>query len=215
MQFKLNAALADVLARIAVVPVLTLETPAQGVAVVRALAAGGLPAVEVTLRTPTALDAIRHIRAELPDILVGAGTVLTPEQGQAAIEAGARFLVAPGLSPRLVAAAENWPVPFLPGAVTASEAMSLADLGYKVLKFFPAEPAGGTAALKALAAPLAHLAFCPTGGIDAAKAPAYLALPNVAAVGGSWMVPPAAVAAGDWDTLTGLAAAAAALRLRA
>jgi 2-dehydro-3-deoxyphosphogluconate aldolase/(4S)-4-hydroxy-2-oxoglutarate aldolase len=215
MQAKLNATLGETLRRIAVVPVLTIERAEDGVPLARALGEGGLEAIEVTLRTPAALEALRHIRAALPNALVGAGTVLDPEQARAAIAAGARFIVSPGMTPRLIEAAQSWPVPFLPGAATASEAMALSDLGFKVLKFFPAEPCGGTAALKALAAPLAGIAFCPTGGIDPAKAPDYLALANVAAVGGSWMAPPKAVAAADWAAIRRLAGEASALRHRA
>ena len=208
VQSKLNKSLRDALRRLGVVPVLTIGSPDEGVAVTRALVAGGLAAVEITLRTPAALDAIRRIRAEVPDALVGAGTILTPEQGEEAMTAGARFIVSPGMTPRLIEAAERWPVPFLPGAATASEAMALSDMGYSLLKFFPAEQLGGVAALKALAAPLASIAFCPTGGIDAKKAAEYLALPNVAAVGGSWVAPANLVKQGDWSGVTGLASAA-------
>ncbi len=212
MQAKLNAAFAAALRRLRIVPVLTIASAAEGVAIARALCAGGLDAIEVTLRTPSALDALRAIRAEIPEARVGAGTVLTPEQGRDAILAGAQFIVSPGMTPRLIEAAESWPVPFLPGAVTASEAMALADLGYRVLKFFPAEASGGAAALKALAAPLADIAFCPTGGIDGSNVADYLALPNVAAVGGSWVAPAKLVAARDWDGITALARSAATLR---
>ncbi len=212
MQAKLNAAFAAALRRLRIVPVLTIASAAEGVAIARALCAGGLDAIEVTLRTPSALDALRAIRAEIPEARVGAGTVLTPEQGRDAILAGAQFIVSPGMTPRLIEAAESWPVPFLPGAVTASEAMALADLGYRVLKFFPAEASGGAAALKALAAPLADIAFCPTGGIDGSNVADYLALPNVSAVGGSWVAPAKLVAARDWDGITALARSAATLR---
>ena len=212
MQAKLNQGLIATLRKAVVVPVLTIDRVEQAVPLARALVAGGLNVLEITLRTPTALDAIREMVRGVPGAIVGAGTVLDPEQGARAMANGARFLVSPGMSPRLVEAAAAWPVPFLPGVATASEAMALADMGYRALKFFPAEPAGGTAALKALGAPLADLVFCPTGGIDAAKAPAYLALPNVAAVGGSWVAPAKAVAAGDWDAITGLAAEASRLR---
>lgn len=208
MQAKLNAAFAAALSRVRVVPVLTITSAEEGVGLARALCAGGLDAIEVTLRTPAALDAMRAIRAEVPEARVGAGTVLTPEQGRDAILAGAQFIVSPGMTPRLIEAAESWPVPFLPGAVTASEAMALSDLGYRVLKFFPAESCGGAAALKALAAPLAGIAFCPTGGIAADNAGDYLALPNVAAVGGSWVAPARLVAARDWDGITALARSA-------
>ena len=215
MQSKHNKALGEVLRRVGVVPVLTIASAEAGVALVRALVNGGLGVVEITLRTPAALAAIRRIRDELPDVLVGAGTVLTPELGQQAIAAGARFIVAPGMTPRLIEAAERWPVPFLPGAATASEAMSLADMGYGLLKFFPAETIGGAAALKALAAPLPDIAFCPTAGIDASNAASYLALPNVAAVGGSWVAPAKLVEKADWAAITALAEAAAAMRRRA
>jgi 2-dehydro-3-deoxyphosphogluconate aldolase/(4S)-4-hydroxy-2-oxoglutarate aldolase len=178
----------------------------------RALAEGGLGVLEITLRTPVALAAIREIANGLPEVLVGAGTVRSPEQAQDALAAGARFLVSPGITPRLLSAAENWPVPFLPGAATASEAMALGDMGYCVVKFFPAEPAGGVAALKALAAPLQNLVFCPTGGIDLAKARVYLAQSNVVCVGGSWVAPANAVATRDWAAISALACEAAALR---
>jgi 2-dehydro-3-deoxyphosphogluconate aldolase/(4S)-4-hydroxy-2-oxoglutarate aldolase len=214
MQGELNRALGDTLYRAAVVPVLTLELAEDGVEIARALARGGLDLIEVTLRTPEALDAIRAIRAQVPQVRVGAGTVLTPEQGREAIDAGARFIVSPGMTPRLIAAAQGWPVPFLPGAVTASEAMALSDLGYRCLKFFPAEPAGGAAALKALAAPLAGITFCPTGGIGQANARDYLRLDNVVAVGGSWVVPREAVVEREWRTITALAEEASALRRR-
>ena len=203
-QDKLIAALA----RVRVVPVLTIEDGDDAAGLARALVAGGLDVLEITLRTPAALAALSEIARAVPQALVGAGTVLTPEQGEHAIRQGARFIVSPGMTPRLVAAAQDWTVPYLPGAVTASEAMSLADLGYKLLKFFPAEPAGSIAALKALAAPLPAIRFCPTGGIDAAKSCSYLALPNVVAVGGSWVAPRNLVAARDWPAITALARAA-------
>jgi len=214
MQSELNRALGDTLYRAAVVPVLTLDTAEDAVAVARALAHGGLDLIEVTLRTPAALDAIRAIRSEVPQARVGAGTVLSPEQAQDAMGAGARFIVSPGMTPRLIEAAQSWPVPFLPGAVTASEAMALSDLGYRSLKFFPAEAAGGARALKALAAPLAGITFCPTGGIDLGNAREYLGLDNVVAIGGSWIVPREAVASGDWRRITALAEEAVVLRRR-
>jgi 2-dehydro-3-deoxyphosphogluconate aldolase / (4S)-4-hydroxy-2-oxoglutarate aldolase len=212
MQAKLNHGLTEPLRRVGVVPVLTIETIDTAVPLARALVAGGLNVLEITLRTGVALAAIREMVRNVPGALIGAGTVLTPEQGAAAMAHGARFLVSPGMTPRLIEAASAWPVPFLPGVATASEAMALADMGYHLLKFFPAEPAGGVAALKALGAPLSDLQFCPTGGIDAAKAPTYLALPNVAAVGGSWVAPQKAIAAGDWSAITALAREAAHLR---
>lgn len=215
MHNKLNATLGEALKAAGVVPVLSIDTPEAGVEVARALARGGLNLIEITLRTPAAIEVIRRITAEVAEVRVGAGTVLDPEQADKAVAAGARFIVSPGMTPRLLEAARTWPVPYLPGAATASEAMALADLGYGVLKFFPAEPAGGVAYLKAMAAPLAGIAFCPTGGIDAENAPAYLALANVVAVGGSWVAPPKEVASGDWLALVALARQAAALRLKA
>ena len=212
MQARLNHNLAATLHKVGVVPVLTIDRLEQAVPLARALVAGGLNVLEITLRTGVALEAIREMVRGVQGAVIGAGTILTPEQGAAAMAHGARFLVAPGMTPRLIEAAAAWPVPFLPGVATASEAMALADMGYRVLKFFPAEPAGGTAALKAIGAPLADLMFCPTGGIDAAKAPGYLALPNVAAVGGSWVAPAKAVAAGDWAAITALAREASRLR---
>lgn len=214
MQSELNRALADTLYRAAVVPVLTIETAEDGVGLARALARGGLDLIEVTLRTPAALESIRRIRIEVPQVRVGAGTVLTPEQASEALAAGARFIVAPGMTPRLIEAAQVWDVPFLPGAATASEAMALSDLGYQCLKFFPAEAIGGVATLKALAAPLACISFCPTGGIDRDNARDYLALSNVVAVGGSWVAPGKLTAAAEWQSITALAEAAAALRRR-
>jgi 2-dehydro-3-deoxyphosphogluconate aldolase/(4S)-4-hydroxy-2-oxoglutarate aldolase len=212
MQSTLNPALRGVLRRVPVVPVLTIDRPEVALPLARALAEGGLGILEITLRTSVALAAIREIANGLPEVIVGAGTVRSPEQAQDAIEAGARFLVSPGMTPRLLAAAQSWRIPFLPAIATASEAMALGDMGYRVLKFFPAEAAGGVATLKALAAPLPDLVFCPTGGIDLGKVRDYLAQPNVVCVGGSWVAPTHAVAAGDWVAISALARAAAALR---
>jgi 2-dehydro-3-deoxyphosphogluconate aldolase / (4S)-4-hydroxy-2-oxoglutarate aldolase len=213
MQPKLNPALREVLRRLPVVPILTIDRREVALPLARALAEGGLGILEVTLRTSAALAAIREIANGLPEAVVGAGTVRSPEQAQDAIEAGARFLVSPGMTPRLLAAAQSWSLPFLPAVATASEAMALSEMGYRVLKFFPAEPAGGVATLKALAAPLPELIFCPTGGIDVAKARDYLTQPNVVCVGGSWVAPTQAVAAGNWAVITALARVAAALRV--
>ena len=211
MQSKLNAALATTLSHVRVVPVLTIDDIEAAVSLGRALAAGGLTVLEVTLRTKASLSALERMARDIPEAVVGAGTVLTPEQGELAIRAGARFLVSPGITPRLIEAALRWDQPLLPGAATASEAMALADLGFTTLKFFPAEPAGGVAALKALAQPLAAIRFCPTGGIGAANAAAYLACPNVVAVGGSWVAPADAVKTHDWARITALARAAASI----
>ena len=195
-----------------VIPVLTVRDAEDGVAQARALVAGGLFAIEVTLRTAGGLAAIKAIRDSVPNAVVGAGTVLTPEQIAQACDAGARFLVSPGASPRLAQAAASAPVPFLPGVATATEAMALMELGFMALKLFPAEAAGGVKLLASLAGPLPDLRFCPTGGIDLAKAPAYLALPNVLCVGGSWMLPKAAIAAGDYAAVEKLSREAAALK---
>ncbi|MEV5331650.1 bifunctional 4-hydroxy-2-oxoglutarate aldolase/2-dehydro-3-deoxy-phosphogluconate aldolase [Streptomyces werraensis] len=195
-----------------VVPVVVVEDAADAVPLARALVAGGLPAIEVTLRTPAAPDAIRAIAAEVPGAVVGAGTVLTPEQVTDAVTAGARFLVSPGCTDVLLAATRAAGVPFLPGVSTASEVMALLERGVREMKFFPARAAGGTAYLKSLAGPLPQARFCPTGGIGPDTAPEYLALPNVGCVGGSWMLPEDAVAARDWDRVERLARQAAALR---
>ena len=200
----------SLLAGTPVVPVLVIESVATALPLARALVDGGLRALEITLRTPAALDVIRALAAEVEGAVVGAGTVLTAGQYEDAERAGARFVVGPGATDVLLAAAAASVVPFLPGAVTASEVMRLLEQGYRFLKFFPAEPAGGVAYLEALAAPLPEARFCPTGGIDAIKAPTYLSLPNVLCVGGSWVAPKDALAAGDWPRITKLARAAAA-----
>ncbi|MEU4007684.1 bifunctional 4-hydroxy-2-oxoglutarate aldolase/2-dehydro-3-deoxy-phosphogluconate aldolase [Streptomyces pseudogriseolus] len=202
----------SVLGLTSVVPVVVVEDVADAVPLARALVAGGLPAIEVTLRTPAARDAIRAIAAEVPGAVVGAGTVLTPEQVTDAVTAGARFLVSPGCTDALLAAMRASGVPFLPGVSTASEVMALLERGVREMKFFPARAAGGTAYLKSLAGPLPQARFCPTGGIGPDTAPEYLALPNVGCVGGSWMLPEDAVAARDWERVERLAREAAALR---
>ncbi|MFI1187300.1 bifunctional 4-hydroxy-2-oxoglutarate aldolase/2-dehydro-3-deoxy-phosphogluconate aldolase [Streptomyces californicus] len=194
-----------------VVPVVVLHDAADAVPLARALVAGGLPAIEVTLRTPAALASIRAMAAEVPDAVVGAGTVISPEHVRDTVDAGARFLVSPGWTDALLEAMKASGVPFLPGVSTTSEVVALLERGVREMKFFPAEAAGGTAYLKALSAPLPQARFCPTGGISLASAPSYLALPNVGCVGGSWMVPGDAVAAKDWDRVARLAAEAAAL----
>ncbi|WP_329524237.1 bifunctional 4-hydroxy-2-oxoglutarate aldolase/2-dehydro-3-deoxy-phosphogluconate aldolase [Streptomyces jietaisiensis] len=203
---------ASVLDLAPVLPVVVVDDAADAVPLARALVAGGLPAIEVTLRTPAALDAIRAVAEAVPDAVVGAGTVLTPAQVTRCVEAGARFLVSPGWTETLLAAMTASGVPFLPGVSTASEVVALLERGVTEMKFFPAEAAGGTAYLKSLAGPLPGVRFCPTGGIGPGTAPAYLALPNVGCVGGSWMVPADAVAAGDWGRVERLAREAAALR---
>ncbi len=206
-----DSAPASVLGLAPVIPVVVLDDAADAVPLARALVAGGLPAVEVTLRTPAALDAIRAIAAEVPDAVVGAGTVLSAAAVDASAAAGARFLVSPGTTDRLLAAMAASGLPCLPGVSTASEAMGLLERGVTEMKFFPAEASGGAAYLKSLGPPLPRARFCPTGGITAESAPRYLALPNVGCVGGTWMLPQAALAAKDWATVERLAGEAAAL----
>ncbi|MGI8333268.1 bifunctional 4-hydroxy-2-oxoglutarate aldolase/2-dehydro-3-deoxy-phosphogluconate aldolase [Actinomadura scrupuli] len=195
-----------------VVPVVVLEDARHAVPLARALVAGGLPAIELTLRTPAALEAIERIAAEVPDAVVGAGTVTTPGQVRDAAGAGARFLVSPGCTGPLREAMTGSGLPFLPGVATASEALALLEHGITAMKFFPAEAAGGAAYLRALGGPLPQVTFCPTGGITPESAAGYLALPNVGCVGGSWLTPPGLVRAGDWDRIEDLARKAAALR---
>ncbi len=194
------------------IPVLTIRTVAEAVPLAQALVRGGLPVIEVTMRTDVALEAIRTIVQEVPKAKVGAGTILSHADLDAALKAGSRFIVSPGTPLILADALATCGVPVLPGAGTVSEAMTLRDKGFSMLKFFPAEPSGGVAWLKAVAGPLGSLAFCPTGGIDLAKAPSYLALPNVPCLGGSWVAPDAAIKAGDWARIEELARQAAALR---
>ncbi|MEU9836935.1 bifunctional 4-hydroxy-2-oxoglutarate aldolase/2-dehydro-3-deoxy-phosphogluconate aldolase [Streptosporangium sp. NPDC048047] len=195
-----------------VIPVVVIDDPETAVPLARALAAGGLPAIEVTLRTACALDAIARIAAEVPEAVVGAGTVRTPADVTASVKAGARFLVSPGSTPRLLDAMEEGGIPFLPGAATSSEVMALAERGLTEMKFFPAEAAGGVPYLKSLGGPLPEVRFCPTGGIRLQTAPEYLALANVGCVGGTWLTPADALAAGDYARIEKLAAEAAALR---
>ncbi|MGY0486851.1 bifunctional 4-hydroxy-2-oxoglutarate aldolase/2-dehydro-3-deoxy-phosphogluconate aldolase [Streptomyces sp. WG-D5] len=207
-----SAASASVLDLAPVVPVVVVEDAADAVPLARALVAGGLPAIEVTLRTPAALDAIRAIAAEVPEAVVGAGTVISPANVADSVAAGARFLVSPGWTDTVLAAMKESGVPFLPGVSTTSEVVALIERGVHEMKFFPAEAAGGAAYLKALASPLPQARFCPTGGVSPANAPAYLALKNVGCVGGSWMLPADAVAAKDWGRVEELAREASALR---
>jgi len=194
-----------------VVPVLIVEDVAQARPLAEALVAGGLPALEVTLRTPCALDAIRAM-ADVPGGVVGAGTLLTAADVKAAKKAGARFGVSPGSSPSIIKACEDEGLPLLPGAVTATEIMALLEQGYTVQKFFPAEQSGGAAFLKSIGSPIPQVSFCPTGGVSLKNAPDYLSLKNILCVGGSWVAPKEALAQGDWATVTRLAAEAAGLR---
>jgi 2-dehydro-3-deoxyphosphogluconate aldolase/(4S)-4-hydroxy-2-oxoglutarate aldolase len=202
----------ELLALAPVIPVVVVEDADTAVPLARALAGAGLPAVEVTLRTPAALEALERIAAEVPEAVVGAGTVVHAAQVEEAVAAGARFLVTPGTTPALLDALEASGLPFLPGAATASEIVALLERGVAAAKLFPAEAIGGVAAVRAFAGPFPEVRLCPTGGIDQRKAAAYLALPNVAAVGGSWGAPRDAVARGDFGRITTLAAEAARLR---
>ncbi|MCC0078539.1 MAG: bifunctional 4-hydroxy-2-oxoglutarate aldolase/2-dehydro-3-deoxy-phosphogluconate aldolase [Rhodobacter sp.] len=194
-----------------VIPVLVIDDPAHAEPLARALVAGGLPVLEVTLRTPCALDAISAM-ARVPGARVGAGTVLSAHDAERARAAGATFAVSPGATPALIGACTALDLPLLPGAATATEVMTLLEQGYRMMKLFPAGPAGGAALLKALNGPLPMARFCPTGGIDAGNAGAYLALPNVVCVGGSWVAPAAALRSRDWAGIEGLAREARALR---
>jgi 2-dehydro-3-deoxyphosphogluconate aldolase / (4S)-4-hydroxy-2-oxoglutarate aldolase len=195
-----------------VLPVLTIERLEDALPLAGALVRGGLTVLEVTFRTEAAAPAIAAIARELPDAVVGAGTLLRPNDITQALEAGAKFLVSPGLVPELVAAGLASDVPYLPGIATASEVMAARGLGCSLLKFFPAAAIGGPAALAAFAPVFRGVAFCPTGGITEETAPSYLRLPNVPMVGGAWMVPAAAVAERDWSRITGLAKKAASLK---
>jgi 2-dehydro-3-deoxyphosphogluconate aldolase/(4S)-4-hydroxy-2-oxoglutarate aldolase len=195
-----------------VIPVLKIADVAHAVPLARALARGGLKAIEITLRTPDALECIRRVAAEVPEAVVGAGTILSASQFGEAASAGSKFIVSPGITRELLAAARDSEVPLLPGAITPGAIMAAREAGLDFLKFFPAEQAGGAAFLKALASPIADVRFCPTGGIGPKNAAEYLSLPNVLCVGGSWVAPDDLVKAGRWDEIEALAKAASALR---
>ncbi|MEN0088791.1 MAG: bifunctional 4-hydroxy-2-oxoglutarate aldolase/2-dehydro-3-deoxy-phosphogluconate aldolase [Pseudomonadota bacterium] len=194
-----------------VIPVLTIERVEDAVPLAQALVDGGLPSIEITLRTSAALEAIRRVAAEVEGAIPGAGTVLTPKQVEECEAAGCKFLVSPGASSALLDAAASHSVSLLPGAASASEAMALGERGYECLKFFPAGPAGGPSYLKGLGGPLPGFTFCPTGGVSQSNALDYLALPNVACVGGSWVAPSKLVDAGAWSEITALAKEAASI----
>ncbi len=201
----------DILARAPVIPVLTIERESDAVPLARALCAGGLMVLEVTLRTSAALAAISAMRKAVPEAIVGAGTLTTPEDFLRVADAGGQFAVTPGLTDELAAAGQRSPFPLLPGIATASELLAARAAGYTALKFFPAEPAGGTAMLAAFAPVFQDVIFCPTGGITRESAPRFLALANVACVGGSWITPAAALRSGDWAQIEALARDAASL----
>ncbi|HWA20650.1 MAG TPA: bifunctional 4-hydroxy-2-oxoglutarate aldolase/2-dehydro-3-deoxy-phosphogluconate aldolase [Devosia sp.] len=205
------AALRATLSLAPVIPVIVLNDVAKARPLAEALVAGGLPVLEVTLRTPHALQIIEEM-AKVPNSVVGSGTVRSPLQMSHSVDAGCQFMVSPGASPRLLEAAEDIAIPLLPGIGTPTEAMTASEHGYSFLKFFPAEALGGAPVLKAFASPLADIMFCPTGGIDLAKARTYLALSNVICVGGSWVMPQDAIESGDWKRIEGLAREAAALK---
>jgi 2-dehydro-3-deoxyphosphogluconate aldolase / (4S)-4-hydroxy-2-oxoglutarate aldolase len=197
-----------------VIPVVTIDDPQHAVPLAKALVAGGVSIIELTLRTESALTSLKLIANEVPDILVGAGTVLTPGQADAAVAAGAQFLVSPGVTPSLLDYMLTLGIPVLPGVATVGEAMAVLERGLDTMKFFPAGPAGGPDYLAAIGAPIPQIQFCPTGGISLATAPAYLALPNVSCVGGSWLTPRSAIDNQDWQQITQLAEGAAALRMK-
>lgn len=195
----------EIFSRAPVVPVLTIAKLEQAVPLARALVAGGIPVLEVTLRTPAGLPAIRAISDQVPEAIVGAGTVLNPADFSAAVAAGSRFIVTPGLTDALLDAAQGSDVPLVPGIATVSELMTALDRGIDCLKFFPAEASGGAATLKAFAGPFPQVKFCPTGGVSLNNIADYLALDSVITVGGTWLTPAALVDAGDWDAITALA----------
>ena len=197
-----------------VIPVIAIDDLAHAVPLAKALVAGGVRVLEVTLRTAVGLDAIRAIAREVPDAIVGVGTLTRPEEFAKAQEAGARFGVSPGLTPSMIDAAHKTGLPLLPGVFTPSDVIAARLAGFQQLKLFPAQQAGGIGMLKALGGPFPEVMFCPTGGVSAENAPDFLALPNVACVGGSWLVPKAAVVAGDWGKITALAKEASALKPR-
>ncbi len=206
---------APLLGEARVIPVLAIDHLEDAVPLARALHAGGLGVIEVTLRTPVALAACAAIAKECPEVVLGIGTILTPDQVKQAVDVGAKFLVTPGTTEKLGRALADSGVAALPGSGTLSEMVALMEMGFREMKFFPAEAAGGRDYLKSVAGPIAELKFCPTGGVSPANAPDYLALPNVMCVGGSWVTPKAALQKRDWAEITRLSKEAAALRARA
>jgi 2-dehydro-3-deoxyphosphogluconate aldolase / (4S)-4-hydroxy-2-oxoglutarate aldolase len=215
MARDLQLGVASILRKVAVIPVLVIDRYEDAVPLARALVQGGLTVLEITLRTEAAADCIRAIRSEVADAVVGSGTVLDAQQLKLSEELGCAFAVSPGSTPALIAAAHDRAVPLLPASATASEAMRLLEAGYRLQKFFPAEPSGGTAYLSSLASPLPQVKFCPTGGLVQNNAADYLKLANVIAVGGSWMAPRRLIAEGNWPAITKLALTAASLRAAA
>ena len=204
----------DVMRTGPVIPVIAIEDLAHAVPLAKALVAGGVRVLEVTLRTAVGLDSIRAIAREVPDAIVGVGTLTRPEEFAKALEAGARFGVSPGLTPSMVEAAHQTGLPLLPGVMTPSDVIAARLAGFQQLKLFPAQQAGGIGMLKALGGPFPDVMFCPTGGVSVENAPDFLALPNVACVGGSWLAPKAVMVAGDWGKITALAKEVSALEPR-
>lgn len=194
-----------------VIPVVTIDDPRHAVPVAKALADGGVRIIELTLRTESAMTSLKLIADEVPEILVGAGTVLTPAQADAVVAAGAQFIVSPGVTPALLDHLLTVGVPVLPGVATVGEVMQVLERGLTAMKFFPAGPAGGPDYLAAIGAPIPQVQFCPTGGVSIATAPKYLALPNVSCVGGSWLTPRSAIENEDWREITQLARVTASL----
>lgn len=203
----MSKVLRDIMTLSPVIPVITIDDARDAVPLAQALAAGGMPIAEITLRTKAGLEAIALIHGAMPDFAVGAGTVLSPQQYEACVAAGAAFIVSPGMTPSLMAHGAKSSVPLLPGIASASELMQGLELGYDSFKFFPAEAAGGTAMLKALAGPFPDIRFCPTGGISLESAGSYLSLSNVLCVGGSWIASAKEIAAKNWDKISETAAA--------
>lgn len=207
-----NLSVLDIMRTSAVIPVIAIDDINHAVPLARALVAGGIRVLEVTLRTAHGLPAIRAMAEQVPDAIVGVGTLTQPREFAAARDAGAVFGVSPGLTPALIEAARSSGLPLLPGVMTPSEVMAAREAGFRQLKLFPAMQAGGVGMLNALAGPLGDVMFCPTGGVSQENAPQFLACRNVACVGGSWLTPKDALDAGDWDRITALARAASALR---
>jgi 2-dehydro-3-deoxyphosphogluconate aldolase/(4S)-4-hydroxy-2-oxoglutarate aldolase len=212
LEITMTVSINDVMNTSPVMPVMVINQIEQAVPLARALVEGGLKVLEITLRTPVALECIRRIKAEVPGAIVGAGTIINTQTLDQAIAAGAEFIVSPGVTPSLLDAALSSGIPTLPGVITPSEVMRLLEKGITAMKFFPAEAAGGIPMLKSIGGPLPQVTFCPTGGVNPKNAPDYLALSNVACVGGSWMAPAELVDAGDWAEITRRAAVAAALK---
>jgi 2-dehydro-3-deoxyphosphogluconate aldolase/(4S)-4-hydroxy-2-oxoglutarate aldolase len=202
----------QIIAATSVMPVMVVDRPADAVPLARALVDGGIRVLEITLRTAAGLDAVRAIKQEVPDVIVGVGTITTPAQLDASIGAGAQFGVSPGSTPTLLKAITASKLPFLPGVATTSEVMQALEMGFDIMKLFPAVAAGGIKLLESFSGPFPQVRFCPTGGINAQNAPDFFKLPNVVCVGGSWLTPKNLVASGNWAEITRLAREAAALK---